>query len=123
MCLGLGLMDAWCLILPSAEILDMKESAMYEPGTYIAVGAYLFQCQSCRVKSTDRTPAACVHHRPSLVVAEVIFSCFCCLHGSGCFILSFCLCIFSDNFHNKTLPIYKWHRSANCLFKRHDIRV
>ena len=50
-----------------------QESIMHKPAKYIAGEACLFQCQICRVQSTDRTPATCEHHRPPLVVAQVIF--------------------------------------------------
>ena len=48
-----------------------QESVMHKPATYIAGDAWRFQCQHCHVQTADRTPATCVRHPPSLVVARV----------------------------------------------------
>ena len=72
-----------------------QESVMHKPATYIAGDGCLFQCQYCHVQSADRTPATCVRHPPSLVVAGVIFFNVCCAHGCMCFIL-FCFLLFLE---------------------------
>ena len=47
-----------------------QESVMHKPATYIAGDVWRFQCQYCRVQAADRTPATCVRHPLSLVVAR-----------------------------------------------------